>query len=433
MKTVLMAGGKGTRISSVNDKVPKPLIPIGGIPVLERELAELSGQGFDDVIITVSHMADQIIEYFGDGSRLGIHIDYYVEQVPLGNAGALFRLALEDDFLLLNADTMFNVDFNRFTRFHKEHASAATLFTHPNSHPYDSVLVDTDDDDRVTGWITKEDARPEYYRNLVNAGLHVLSPEALKMSGVDPDMIGRQIDGKVFKVDLDRDILRPLCATGRVFSYQSPEYVRDMGTPERYEAVCRDVASGMVHERNLSLPQKAVFLDRDGTINRYVGFLRDLAQMELLPGAADALRMLNDSVFLSVVVTNQPVISRGEVTYAQLRTIHNAMETLLGTQGAFIDRLYFCPHHPDSGFEGEIRELKIDCSCRKPKPGMLIKASQELNIDLSQSWMVGDSENDILAGKAAGCRTALIGDGDFGQDMTVSSLLEFTSKLISRP
>ena len=238
MKTVIMAGGKGTRIASVNDRIPKPLIPVDGTPVLERELKGLHDQGFDDVIITVSHMAEQIIEYFGNGSRLGMHIDYYVENVPLGNAGALFKLGLTDDFMLLNADTMFNVDFRRFVQFHLNHDAIATLFTHPNSHPYDSVLVDTDQECRVTGWTTKEDIRPKYCRNLVNAGLHVLSPEALSRSGIDPDMIGRVIDGSVYRADLDRQILRPLCLTGRVFSYQSPEYVRDMGTPDRYEAVC---------------------------------------------------------------------------------------------------------------------------------------------------------------------------------------------------
>lgn len=425
-----MAGGKGTRISPVNNRIPKPLIEIDGVPVLERELMGLKAQGFDDIILTVSHMADQIIEWFGNGERFGMHLDYYVEKEPLGNAGALFMLGLTDDFLLLNADTVFDVDFLRFTEFHRSHGALATLFTHPNSHPYDSGLIVADDNDVITGWLTKEDERPRYYRNLVNAGLHVLSPQALTLSDVDQDMIGREINGKIYKVDLDRQILRPLCTTGKLYSYESPEYARDMGTPERYEAVCRDAEKGIISARNLANLQKAIFLDRDGTINRYVGFLRSPEEMELLPGAAEALGIINSSGYLSVVVTNQPVIARGEVTYKGLRSIHDKMETLLGEKGSYIDRLYFCPHHPDSGFDGEVRELKTVCSCRKPKPGMLLKASEELNIDLTQSWMIGDGENDILAGKAAGCRTALIGDGDFGQDVTVSSLLEFAEKYI---
>ena len=130
-----------------------------------------------------------------------------------------------------------------------------------------------------------------------------------------------------------------------------------------------------------------------------------------------------------MVVTNQPVIARGEVSIDKLQTIHNKMETLLGKEGAFVDAIYYCPHHPHKGYAGEIPELKIDCNCRKPKAGMLLQAAQELHIDLSQSWMVGDSENDIMAGKAAGCKTALIGNCDVGQDISVSGLLDFVAQV----
>ena len=216
-----------------------------------------------------------------------------------------------------------------------------------------------------------------------------------------------------------------------MFCYGSPEYVRDMGTPERFEQVCRDFASGLVAGRNLKNRQRAIFLDRDGTINREVGFLRNISDFELLPGAAAAVARINAGGYLAIVATNQPVIARGEVTFSGLREIHNKMETLLGKEGAYLDGIYFCPHHPHRGYEGEIPALKIDCPCRKPKPGMLLRAAEDFNIDLERSWMVGDREKDILAGKAAGCRTALIGEGDFGQDMTVRSLLEFTEKVLA--
>ena len=143
----------------------------------------------------------------------------------------------------------------------------------------------------------------------------------------------------------------------------------------------------------------------------------------------EAIKKINQSGYLAVVVTNQPVIARGEVTYDKLKEIHNKMETLLGKDGAYLDGIYFCPHHPDSGFEGEIKELKIDCNCRKPKPGMLIKAAEDLNVDLSMSWMIGDGKSDILAGKNAGCKTALIGEDDYGQDITVDSILTFVKQL----
>lgn len=435
MKTIIMAGGKGTRISNLFPDIPKPLIPIDGIPVLEREICSLRDQGFTDLILTVSYMGEKIMDYFGDGSRFGVSIQYYNEVTPLGNAGALFKLRdqLTEDFLLLNADAIFDVNFNRMVEFHRSHGGLVTLFTHPNSHPYDSGLLIADENMSVKQWLAKEDERPTYYKNRVNAGLHVISPVVLDMARIDAEKVGTvdEVTGKVMKVDLDRQLLKPLAGTGKMFCYDSPEYVKDMGTPKRYYSVVSDFKAGIVQSKNLKNKQKAVFLDRDGTINKYVGFLRDIDQFELIKGVAEAIKRINASGCLCIVVTNQPVIARGEVTVPQLEEIHNKMETLLGLEGAYIDGLYYCPHHPHKGFEGEIPELKFDCECRKPKPGMLLKAAEDFNIDLSESWMVGDGENDIKAGENAGCKTCLIGKDEFGQDMTVDSLYAFADKTLS--
>lgn len=441
MKTVIMAGGKGTRISSVASDIPKPMIPIEGKPVLERELECLRDQGFTDILLTVSHLGSVIMDYFGDGTKrspatgkpFGVHIEYYFEQEPLGNAGALFKIKekLDSDFLLLNADAVFDVDFNRFVNFHREHGGMVTLFTHPNSHPYDSGLIVADKNGAVSQWLTKEEDWPRYYRNRVNAGLHVIDPAILEQSGVDAGKVGSVgEDGKIVKIDLDRQILKPLAGTGKMFCYDSPEYVKDMGTPERYDSVCADYKAGRVSGKNLKNKQKAIFLDRDGTINRYVGFLRKIDAFELIDGVADAVRTINASGYLAIVVTNQPVIARGEVSFEELEEIHQKMETLLGKEGAYLDGIYFCPHHPDKGYEGERPELKFDCECRKPKPGMLLKAAKEFHIDLAKSWMVGDGEYDIKAGQNAGCQTALIGKGAYGQTATVSSLKDFTDQYL---
>lgn len=278
MKVVIMAGGKGTRISSVASDIPKPMIKIDGVPILEREIECLKTQGFDDIIITVSHLGNIIMDYFGDGSGnspttgkpFDVHIEYYLENKPLGNAGALFKIKdkLTSDFLLLNADAMFDVDFNRFVAFHQKHGGLVTLFTHPNSHPYDSGLIIATNNGAVKNWLTKEDVRPRYYKNRVNAGLHIINPKILELSGINADSIGETDEnGKIVKVDLDRQLLKPLSGTGKMFCYDSPEYVKDMGTPERYYAVCEDFEKGRVSGKNLKNKQKAVFLDRDGTIN----------------------------------------------------------------------------------------------------------------------------------------------------------------------
>lgn len=436
MKTVIMAGGKGTRISELYPDIPKPLIPIHGTPVLEREICSLRDQGFTELILTVSHMGEKIMDYFGDGSRLGVSIQYYNEEQPLGNAGALFKLKeqLTEDFLLLNADAIFDVDFNRMVAFHKAHAGLGlvTLFTHPNSHPYDSGLLIANENNAVEQWLAKEDARPTYYKNRVNAGLHVLSPKVLETVSINPEKVGTidETTGKIVKVDLDRQLLKPLAGTGKMFCYDSPEYVKDMGTPERFHQVEADFIAGRVQAKNLSNKQKAVFLDRDGVINKYVGFLRNIDEFELLPGVAEAIKKINESGYLCIVVTNQPVIARGEVTVAELDEIHNKMETLLGLEGCYVDAIYYCPHHPHKGYKGEVLELKIDCDCRKPKPGMLLKAAENLNVDLESSWMVGDGENDVKAGKNAGCKTAYIKreEVEVDADVTVESLLEFANK-----
>lgn len=298
MLTIIMAGGRGTRISELFPDIPKPLIQINGIPVPEREIVSLRDQGFTDFILTVSYLHEKIEEYFGDGEKLGVKIEYFVEETPLGNAGALLKLRNrigDSPFLLLNADAVFDVDFNRMVDYHRAHGGLVTLFTHPNSHPYDSGLIIAGEDGKVEKWLAKEDERPLYYKNRVNAGLHVISPKALELSGVNKEEIGKEIEGKVKKVDLDRQILKPLCGTGTMFCYDSPEYVKDMGTPERFHQVEEDFKKGVVQAKNLKNKQKTIFLDRDGTINKYVGFLRKEEEFELLPGVADAIKKINKS------------------------------------------------------------------------------------------------------------------------------------------
>lgn len=417
MKVVIMAGGMGTRIASIANDIPKPMIRIGGKPILEHQIENLKSCGLTDIILVIGHLGSIIKNYFKDGHDFGVNISYFIEDHPLGTAGALFKMPeLTDDFLLLCGDVMIDVDFNRFIRFHQEHQAWASLMAHPNGHPYDSSLLVTEtlapqekgglpiESHRVTGWLNKEDERL-YYKNRVNAGIEIISPTLLveTMKYFTPRH-PEQPD----KIDLDRDVLKPNIKSGRIYAYDTPEYIKDMGTPERFYEVEQDLQSGKVSARNLSKKQKAIFLDRDGTINVYKGFLTKAEDFELIPGAAEAIKLINRSGYLVIVVSNQPVIARGDCTFEELQTIHNRMETLLGKEGAFVDAIYYCPHHPDKGFEGERVEYKIDCDCRKPKSGLLLKAAKDWNIDLNESYMIGDSERDVAAGNAAGCKQSYL-------------------------
>lgn len=406
-----MAGGKGTRIAAVRSDLPKPMIPVCGKPILEWQIENLKASGLTDIVLVIGHLGEVIKDYFGDGSRWGVTISYFIETQPLGTAGALFRMPeLQEDFLLMSGDVMLDVDFNRFINFHKDHEALASLTVHPNNHPFDSSLIVTEilpasngsmpiHTNRVVKWMNKEDERL-YYRNVVNAGIEMISPRLLEEARAKLPSLD--------KVDLDRDVLKPAIESGKIYAYETSEYIKDMGTPERLVEVENDLLSGKIAAHNLSVKQKAVFLDRDGTINKTSGFLTDINDFELIEGAAEAIKQINKSGYLTVVVTNQPVIARGDCSFEQLQEIHNKMETLLGKEGAFIDGLFLCPHHTDKGFEGERIEYKLDCECRKPKAGLFVQAQKALNIDLSQSYMVGDSAIDIKAAENAGCKKAFL-------------------------
>lgn len=399
MKAVILAGGKGTRIACVRADLPKPMLPLGGKSVLERQIETLKENGVEDFTIVTGYLADEIEQYFGGGEKLGVHITYYRETEPLGTAGALLRMSFEDDFLLSGGDLVFDFDLSRMLAFHKQKNALATLFAHPNSHPYDSTLIVSDADGRVTGFLAKENKKPEYYENLCNAGIQIISPALLAMCD------------KRGKADLDSDVITPAVVTGRIYAYRSAEYVRDMGTPERYARAERDLVAGTVRAGNMKNKRPAVFLDRDGTINVFKGLISRPEQIELIDGAAQAIRRINEAGMPVVIITNQPVIARGDCTLEELRQIFNKLETLLGEEGAYLDAICFCPHHPDDGFPGERKEFKIECECRKPKPGMLLRAAEEMNLDLSRSYMVGDHAKDVEAGRRAGCIPVFVRTG----------------------
>lgn len=410
MKAVIQAGGKGTRISSITgDIIPKPMLEISEYPILYYQIMNLKKYGITDITIIVGHLGNIIQNYFQDGKKFGVNISYVVEDPnkPLGTAGALYYLKdkINDDFVFLLADVFIDIDFKKMEEFHYKNSAGVTLLTHPNSHPFDSDLVVVDNKNKVLTFDHKTNDRTNYnYHNLVNAGVMIFSKDTL-------DLIKEEK-----KYSYEKDIVVPLIEQGKVFSYKSSEYAKDMGTPERYAHVQEDYNKGLPASKNLSNKQKCIFLDRDGTINEYVGFLRNEEQMKLIPGVSQAIRNINDSEYLCIVITNQPVIARGEVTITQLEEIHKKMEKLLGNDGAFINDLYYCPHHPDKGYEGEIPELKIICECRKPSTGLIEKAVTDYNIDLEKSFMIGDSTLDIKLAENAGMKSILVTTGQAGSD-----------------
>jgi len=394
-----MAGGKGTRVSKISDSIPKPLIQVDGKSVLERQILLAKKYGIREIIICIGYLGQKIKDYFGDGSDLDVVISYHQEAAPLGSAGALANLKnqLNEDFLLFYGDIIMEFNIQRMIDYHHGKNADSTLLVHPNDHPFDSDLIETNNDNQITKFLLKPHNDALIYRNLVNAGVYILSPKILNLI---PDNQ---------KSDLVSDILiRSLDKGLNLYAYNTPEYVKDMGTPLRFNEVSEDILEKKLQYMSLDSPQKAIFMDRDGVINKEVDLLHNINQFDLIDGVVEAIKLINKSNFMAIIITNQPVIARNLCSLEELADIHKKLESLLGNEGAFINAIYFCPHHPDGGFPEERKEYKIKCDCRKPSPGMLLSASKEWNINLSESYMIGDHQRDIDAGKNAGLKESFL-------------------------
>jgi D-glycero-D-manno-heptose 1,7-bisphosphate phosphatase len=161
---------------------------------------------------------------------------------------------------------------------------------------------------------------------------------------------------------------------------------------------------GKMSQSSRGQKNRAVFLDRDGTICEEVGYIGEVGQVRLIPGSGEAVRLLNESGFKVIVVTNQAGVARGFFPESRLEEIHAELERQLRASGAQLDAIYYCPHHPTEGSPPYVRE----CECRKPATGLVFRAAEDLNVDLRSSYMIGDHFSDIECGQRAGAKTVLL-------------------------
>ena len=358
----------------------------------------------------------KIIDFLEKNNNFGLKIDFVVESEPLGTAGSLNLVtSLTDDFLLIYGDIIFDVYLDKFINFHRSKGGIGTLLVHPNDHPKDSDLVQLDGDYKIQSFLMKNEEK-HLYNNNVNSGLFILNKKILE-----------HIPTK--NVDLVNDIFPKILSNrGRLYGYQSSEFVKDMGTPKRIKEIEKALNLGVPSAKNLRNSQKAVFIDRDGVINKEVDNLIDIKDFELLDGVLEAIELLNKSSFLAIIVTNQPAVAKGFCSIETINEINMKLETVLGDNGLKLEAIYFCPHHPEKGFTGENKEYKIECSCRKPKIGLLEDARKYFNIDYSKSYIIGDSTRDILAGKTAGVKTILVKTGYAGKDNIYNVQPDYVSR-----
>jgi histidinol-phosphate phosphatase family protein len=408
MQLVILAGGSGTRLKRVSGDLPKPLVQVAGVPLISRQITQAAESGVVDEVLVLTGYAAQQIDAYVSARDFGVPVSCVAEAVPRGTAGAVYDsiAMLRPEFLVMYADTVNDVDLARFADFHRAQGADATLFLHPNDHPADSDLVEMDPSGRIACFHPYPHPPGALLPNLVNAAMYVMRRDALD-----------GLEGLPERPDFGKHVFPAMLAAGRKLAgYRSPEYIKDAGTPERLARIAGDIESGLVASRSLRQPSAAVFLDRDGVLNASAGHINTPDKLTLLPGVPEAVARLNRSFFRTVVATNQPVVARGEATIEQLMRIHAKLDTELGLAGAYVDALYFCPHHPEAGHAGEVAALKIDCDCRKPKTGMLDEASADLNIALEKSWMVGDTTSDMEMARRAGMRSILVRTGEGGCD-----------------
>lgn len=406
VQAIILAGGRGERLGHLTRRVPKPMIKIGGLPLLEHQINLLKRYGIKDIIIITHYLSEVIEKYFKDGKNFGVKISYFREEKPLGTAGGLKEIEakLKDDFLLLYGDIMLNLDVNEFVEFHKIKGAHASLALHPNCHPQDSDLAEINRDERITAFHPKPHPENKYFQNLVNAGFYAISPKILKYIKKDG------------KTDFGKDIFPKLVKVKKIYGYVTAEYLKDIGTPLRLQEARSDYKSGKIARLNRKNKRTAIFMDRDGTINDACSDVCRRESFKLFPESAKAIKKINNSEFLAIVITNQPAAAKGLCTIEEIERIHKKMEWLLGKAGAKLDAVYYCPHHPDRGFTGENLSYKIKCNCRKPKIGLIKMAERDFNIDLKHSYFVGDSWRDILCGKKAGVTTMGVKTGKSCRD-----------------
>ncbi|PTW55725.1 D,D-heptose 1,7-bisphosphate phosphatase [Breoghania corrubedonensis] len=406
MQAIILAGGKGTRLAPLTLDRPKPLVEIAGKPMIAHQLELLARYGIRDVHILTGYLGHMFPETLGDGSRYGLEIRYHAEDRPLGTAGAVKAIASElaDTFVVFYGDVVLDMQLDHFARVHRQGGAVGTLAVHPNDHPFDSDLVSFDQADRITAFHSKNRPADDRHENYVNAAAYCLSRDILDHISDEPEDFGLAVFPRI------------IAGGGHLQAYRTAEFIKDVGTLQRLRETEAKIVSGEVRSRNRENAQLVVFIDRDGVLIEEAGDALTAHDLALLPGVGEAVRLLQQAGYLVIMATNQPGIAKGFIDWDDVNAVHAEIDDRLARSGAFLTDKYVCPHHPHAGFPGERAELKVACDCRKPLPGLLLRARDHYNIDLERSFMVGDRSVDAAAAIAAGCTPLMVRTGFGGRD-----------------
>ena len=374
-QAVILAGGRGTRLRPITDTIPKPMLEFHGKPFLEYLIELLAEQGFRNVLLLLGYLPGIIQEYFGDGSRWGINIEYSVTSVG-NDTGRRIRLAsdhIADHFLLMYCDNYWPMRLDDMWKQYVDSGVPAMVTVYSNEDGYTRSNIRLDDEGFVSVYDKDRSARD--------------------LGGVD---IGYALMTKsvVDKLPDSNVNFESLIYPGLVEKRQLKGYL----THHRYYSVGS-------HERlpitdTFLARNPTIFLDRDGVLNEKpprAEYVKTWDEFKWMPGSLEALRVLKASGYKVIVISNQAGIARGVMSEASLTDIHDRMTFDIREAGGEIEAMYYCPHGWDEG-----------CKCRKPSPGMLYQAQRDHHLDLSRTCFIGDDERDAEAAEAAGCPWQLV-------------------------
>lgn len=391
----ILAGGLGSRMEGFDNQKPKSLMVINGKTILEQQINILKNNGVGEIHLLLGHKAQQIIEFVKSlPINQSININYHIDESPLGTGGALMQLIKKSPKTIgvSHGDLYIDTDILQFINEVSKNDCDWGQIVHPSNHIFDSDIVVMNESRQIIDYVLKPHEGNLEFRNLTNAGIYFLKSSFINATA--------KIFGTVdYAFDLDRDLLPRLLAFGlKGYGYEDIGTCLDVGTPERISNF--DVWLKSKPFRGKVRPM--VFMDRDGVINEDTGWISSLNQFKMYSDVPASIAKLNNLGIRVVVITNQPVVARGDISLEDLSKLHIHFENLLAEKSAFVNAIYFCPHHPTRGFPNEIVSLKGKCSCRKPEVGLFLEALERFPTDLSRTFMIGDSWRDERAAQRLG-------------------------------
>lgn len=369
-QAVILAGGRGTRMQPITNDRPKPMVPILGRPFLAYQLEQLRQQGFEKVLLLLGYLPHVVQDYFGDGTRFGLQIEYAITGPDdlTSSRVANARSMIDPCFLLLYCDNYWPMQIERMWRRFCEAARPAmiTVYTNDDAYSRGSVILDRSGNVRVFDRLRTTPGLKE-----IEISYAILTCRALELLPAEDTLF-------------EEAIYTPLAEQNRLAAYVSGHRYYSVGSLARLPAT-----------EEFFRRRPAVILDRDGVLNRKAPraeYVRSWDEWQWLPGAREAIAMFTAAGYRAIVVSNQAGINRGAMTEAALAAIHARMLADVEQSGGRIDAIYHCPHDWDEG-----------CACRKPAPGMLLAAQKDFALDLTRTFFIGDDERDGMAADAAGC------------------------------